>query len=219
MVVKNRTGNENPAAFCVEHGAVGCEHAHIFPYGLHGWCRGQKPCFDPSVTDTAGVCRSPQIDARTRAGRTVSREQIEVFVLGKVGQLVERDVVVGAALVFKTVVCVLHRAETDLRTRRKTPLVPGFTPLRSGKRAAVVSLGLVDELGQLGVSFSEDERAVVRDMHLPQRLNHQRFTLTAARRAAVQCLVLEAGKKDFLPLLRAPEHHVLRLLSMVFRFA
>ena len=44
----------------------------LLPHGRHGRCCGDEPILDPSVTNSAGVGRSPHIDSCVRAVRAVT---------------------------------------------------------------------------------------------------------------------------------------------------
>ena len=57
--------------------------------------------------------------------------------------------------------------------------------LRLRKGPAVVHLALIHKIGKLRIGLAQDQRPVMRDMHLPQRFNEQRVAFAAARRAAV----------------------------------
>ena len=108
------------------------------------------------------------------------------------GQLVKADKVVGLALIVVLVLGVVQAAKIDLCPAGKGPavcaaVVPGFW-----EYWLVIPHCLVNELPQLGKRLSDDEPPVVRDLHLPQGLDHQRVALAAACGPAIQHFVLGA---------------------------
>ena len=82
----------------------------------------------------------------------------------------------------------------------------GSVVLRLRESPAVVHLALIHKIGKLRIGLAQDQRPVMRDMHLPQRFNEQRVAFAAARRAAVQCLRLRSAHKFQLPGLRLPHN-------------
>ena len=74
------------------------------------------------------------------------------------------------------------------------------------ERPVVVHLALVHQIGKLRVGLAQDQRPVVRNMHLPQRFNHQRVALAAACCTAVQRFRFRAAHELGLPRLGPPDH-------------
>ena len=77
--------------------------------------------------------------------------------------------------------------------------------LRLREGPAVVDQTLVHEVAQLGKGLAQDEPPVVRDLHLPQRLDDERIALAAACRAAVESLRLRSAHELPLPGLGPPD--------------
>ena len=86
--------------------------------------------------------------------------------------------------------------------------MPGLAPLCAGECAPVIALRFIYQLGKLRIGLSQDERAVMGDVRLPERLGHEGLALAAARRPAVKRLILKTGQEVRLPPLRRPQNHV-----------
>ena len=78
-------------------------------------------------------------------------------------------------LVLRTV----HAAKHNLRAGGETPCVVAAVVPRLWIRTGVIIQRLVDQLPQLGERLAQDQRLVPGDMHLPQRLYHQRVALAS----------------------------------------
>ena len=74
------------------------------------------------------------------------------------------------------------------------------------ERPVVVHLALVHQIRKLRVGLAQDQRPVVRNVHLPQRFDHQRVALAAACCTAVQRFRFRAAHKFGLPRLGPPDH-------------
>ena len=157
------------------------------------------------MADAAGVGRRADIHLRPRTVRTVSGKQIDVLVIREMRQLVESDKVIRLALVFHAVLRMLHASGDDLRARREFPCVLRRVVFRTRHDARIVILRFLHQLAQLRKRLSQDQRLVVRHMHLTQRLDHKRVGLPASRRSAVERLVLSAAHKRCLTRLRLPD--------------
>ena len=72
----------------------------------------------------------------------------------------------------------------------------GGVVLRLRKSPAVVHLAFVHQIGKLRVGLAQDQRPVMRDVHLPQRFDQQCIALAAARRAAVTITVDEGSDES-----------------------
>ena len=181
-------------------------YLHQLYHPRPGRCRTDKPCLHPAMAYAAGVGRGPDVHPGTGAAGAVAAHDIAVLVPGKVGQLVHADKVEGFALIVVLVLCVVQTAEIDLRPAGEGPAVARAVVPRFGKHRLVVPHGLVDELRKLRVGLAQDERPVVWDVYLPQRLNDQCVALPASGSAPIQSLVLGARHKRCLPRLRRPDH-------------
>ncbi len=82
--------------------------------------------------------------------------------------------------------------------------------LRLREGPAVVDQTLVHKVAQLGKGLAQDEPPVVRDLHLPQRLDDERIALAAACRAAVESLRLRPAHELPLPGLGPPDDRRIR---------
>ena len=142
--------------------------------------RRDKPFLHPRMPHVSGVRRRADINPRPRPIRAVSREQIHIFVVGEVRQLVKCDEVIRLPLVLRPVLRVLHRTEDDLRPGGECPGVGRCVVLRAVKCRRVIAQRLVDQLRELVVGLAENQRLVVRNIHLTQRLDHKRVALPAA---------------------------------------
>ncbi len=205
-VVKHAAGDKDPAlpGLVLRSGLV--PPRHVLPDRVHGRGCRDKSLLHPAVAHAAGVGRGPDIDPGARPVGPVSGKQVVVLLEQEVRQLVEADEVVGLALVLHLVLGVLHGPEDNLGPAGEGPrVVPGVV-LGLGEHPGVVVQRLVDQLRQLGEGLSQDQPLVVRNLHLPQRLNHQGVALAASGSAAVQGLILRPGHKHRLPGLRLPHH-------------
>ena len=185
---------------------------HFFHNGPHGRSRRNEALLDPPMAHAPGVGRGPDVDPRARPVWAVAGKQIAVLLPCEVGQLVKSDEVVRLALVFDLVLGVLHRSKQDLCPGGEgpgvaAPVIPGLWEC-----SWVVVQGLVDQLRQLGKGLAEDQRLVVRDVDLSQRLDHQRVALPSAGGSSIQRLILRPGHKCRLPGL-GPPHDVSHLRS------
>ena len=151
----------------------------------HRRCRRDKPFLHPRMPHVSWVRRRADINPRPRPVRAVSREQIHIFVVGEVRQLVKCDEVIRLPLILRPVLRVLHRTEDDLRPRGECPGVGRCVVLRAVKCRRVIAQRLVDQLRELVVGLAEDQRLVVRNIHLTQRLDHKRVALSAASSSAI----------------------------------
>ena len=70
--------------------------------------RRDKPFLYPRMTNVSGVRRRADINPRPRPIRAVSREQIHIFVVGEVRQLIKCDEVIRLSLILRPVFGVLH---------------------------------------------------------------------------------------------------------------
>src|SRR5699024_3858427 len=181
-------------------------HFVLLPNGGAGRSRRDKPLFYPAVAHPAGVGGVPHIHPRAGPGGAVAAHHIGVLLPFKVGQLVEPVEVERFALIIGPALGVLHRAEVALRPAGEYPYMARRVVLSPRERPAVVVHALVHQVAQLGERLAQDQRPVVRDVHLPQRFDHQRVAFSAARRAPVQGFRLGPLHKGPLPRLGLPDH-------------
>ena len=205
-VIKHAGRDEHPRPLHLLVGAVRQAHRDGFHNGRAGRGGGDEPRLHPAVADAAGVGGGTHIHPGARPGGAVAAHHVAVLVPLKVGQLVKADKIVGFALIVGAVLGVLHRAEPDLCPAGKDPYMGGGVVLRLRESPAVIHLALIHKVGKLRVGLAQDQRPVMRDVHLPQRFDEQRIALAAARRAAVQCLRLRSAHKFQLPGLRLPHN-------------
>ena len=172
------------------------------------FCRlgcGDESVLHPSVPDAARVPGAHSGNEGPGSVRPVSRAHVDVLAEHKVRQLVELDGIERAALVFVLVFLVLHVPELDFRPARESPHVLAAVEPGSWKRSRIIPLGLAQQLLKLFVCLTQDQRPIVRDVHLPQRIDDQHLRLAAAGRAADEDLVLASSQHLFLRLLRFPD--------------
>ena len=155
-------------------------HDGILADGSHRRRCRDESFLDPSVPHTAGVRRAADVYTRPRPVRSVSGKEVAVFFPCKVGQLVECDKVIRLPLILDLVLCILHRAEEYFRPARECPCVAAAVVTRARIDTRVVVQRLVNELGKLREGLSQDDRLVIRDIHLPQCLNDQRIGFSTA---------------------------------------
>ena len=96
------------------------------------------------------------------------------------GQLIKADEVVGLALVIGAVLGILHGAKVDLGPAGEVPHMGRGVVLRLWKGPAVVHLAFVHQIRQLRVCFAQDQRSVMRNIHLTQCLDDQCIAFSAA---------------------------------------
>ena len=185
---------------------VGIPHLDLLPDRRHGGHGRDEPILDPTVADPAGVGGGADVAPSPGPVGSVTGKKVAVLLVGELGQLVEGDKVVGFALVVELVLGVLEVAEHDLRPRREPPRVGGGVIPRLGKDPGVVSLRLFHQLRELRICLAQDQRLIMRDVHLPQSLHYQRIGLPATGRAAVQSLILWTRHKSLLAGLWCPNH-------------
>ena len=205
-VIEHAGRNEHPRPFQFFLRAVRHPHRVFFHDRRTGRGRCDEPGLDPAVPHPAGVGGGPEIHPSARAGRAVAAHQVAVLFPFKVGELIKADKIKGLALIVRPVFGVLQGAKINLRPAGEHPHMAGGVVLRPGECPAVVQLAFVHKVGQLRVSLAEDEGPVVRDVHLPQRLDHQRVALAAACRPAVEGFRLRPPHKFQLPRLGPPDH-------------
>ena len=95
-------------------------------------------------------------------------------------QLVKGNEVIRLPLILDLVLAVLHRAENDLRAARERPCVVAPVVAGAREQPRVVAQRLVDQLRELGKGLSQDQALIVRDIDLPQGLDHKRVAFAAA---------------------------------------
>ena len=205
-VIEHTGRDEHPRPLHLLVGAVRQAYRDGFHNGCAGRGGGDEPRLHPAVADAAGVRCGTHIHPGARPGGAVTAHHVAVLVPLKVGQLVKADKIVGLALIVGAVLGVLHGAEPDLCPAGKDPYMRGSVVLRLRESPAVVHLALIHKVGKLWVGLAQDQRPVMRDMHLPQRFDEQCIALAAARRAAVQRLRLRSAHKFQLPGLRLPHN-------------
>ena len=198
LVVKDGGGHEDAVLAVLVPGPIRVAHTQRRDDACQGRRGSDKALFYPAVTDAAGVCAGADVDARPRPIRTIAGKQVAVLVPCEVRELVERNVVVGFALIFGAVLCVLHRAEIDLRAGRELPKMLAVVVPRARIGQCVVAQALFDELREVRVGFSEDKALVPRDFDLPQRLSNKCVALAAACGAAIQSLIFRASHESSL---------------------
>ena len=209
-VVENAGRDEYPRPPQHLFGAVRHPHRVFLHDGGAGRGGRDEPRLHPAVAHPAGVGGGPQIHPGAGAGGAVAAHHVAVLLPLKVGQLVEPDKIEGFALIVRPVLGVLHRAEVNFRPAGEDPHMARGVVLRLRKGPAVIALTLVHEVGKLRIGLAEDERPVVRNVYLPQRLDDEGVALTAACRAAVKRFRLRPPHKFHLPRLRPP--HDARIL-------
>ena len=180
LVVEHRARHEDAALLPMFFMPIWKAHDCILADGPHRRRCCDETFLDPSVPHAAGVCRAADVYPRPRAIRAVAREKIAVLFPRKVGQLVKCDKVIRLALILDLVLCILHRAEEYLRPARECPRVAAAVIARARIDARVVVQRLVNELGKLREGLSQDDRLVIRDIYLTQRLDDQRVGFSPA---------------------------------------
>ena len=203
-VVEHAGRDKHPCPLQHLFGSVRHPHRELLHDGGAGRGRRDESCFHPAVPHTAGIGGGPQVDPGARAGRAVAAHHIAVLLPLEMGQLIEPDEVESLALIICAVLGVLHGTKVDLGPAGEHPHMAGGVVLRRGKSPLVVSHALVHQITELGVGLAQDEPPIVRDVHLPQGLDHQRVTLAAACRAPVQGFRFRAAHELRLPGLGPP---------------
>ena len=205
-VIKNAGRDEHPRPLQLLFGAVRQLYRVFFGDRRAGRCRRDEPCLHPPVADAAGIGGGPHVHPGARAGGTVAAHHVAVLFPFKVGQLVKADKIEGLALIIGTILGVLHGAKVNFCPAGEVPHMGRGVVLCLRERPVVVHLALVHQIRKLRVGLAQDQRPVVRNVHLPQRFDHQRVALSAACCTAVQRFRFRAAHKFGLPRLGPPDH-------------